>query len=173
MWLSRRPSWPPRIGRLGRDMPWSLHFRPRTGFGSISKFPSILYSFSRRQEQVLALQALKEPISPLDPKAPAATFRFTDCLCPGPVSCRGNANRTLLKSDRGGVYENRRNLTPEQRKRKRSDSRLLGCPFRMLAVVRKVSRRRTAHASTVAIEPYISSSWVTSHSETVSSPDWK
>ena len=53
------------------------------------------------------------------------------------VIARSRFNRLWLKCDRGGVYENRRNLTPEQRKRKRSDSRLLGCPFRMLAVVRK------------------------------------
>ena len=53
------------------------------------------------------------------------------------VIARSRFNRLWLKCDRGGVYENRRNLTPDQRKRKRSDSRLLGCPFRMLAVVRK------------------------------------
>ena len=53
------------------------------------------------------------------------------------VIARSRFNRLWLKCDRGGQYENRRNLTPEQRKRKRSDSRLLGCPFRMLAVVRK------------------------------------
>ena len=53
------------------------------------------------------------------------------------VIARSRFNRLWLKCDRGGLYENRRNLTPEQRKRKRSDSRLLGCPFRMLAVVRK------------------------------------
>ena len=53
------------------------------------------------------------------------------------VIARSRFNRLWLKCDRGGQYENRRNLTPDQRKRKRSDSRLLGCPFRMLAVVRK------------------------------------
>ena len=53
------------------------------------------------------------------------------------VIARSRFNRLWLKCDRGGKYENRRNLTPDQRKRKRSDSRLLGCPFRVLAVVRK------------------------------------
>jgi len=53
------------------------------------------------------------------------------------VIARSRFNRLWLKCDRGGKYENRRNLTPDQRKRKRSDSRLLGCPFRILAVVRK------------------------------------
>ena len=52
------------------------------------------------------------------------------------VIARSRFNRLWLKCDRGGRYENRRNLTPDQRKRKRSDSRLLGCPFRALAVVR-------------------------------------
>lgn len=53
------------------------------------------------------------------------------------VIARSRFNRLWLKCDRGGTYENRRNLTPDLRKRKRSDSRLLGCPFRVLAVVRK------------------------------------
>ena len=53
------------------------------------------------------------------------------------VIARSRFNRLWLKCDRGGTYENRRNLTPDQRKRKRGDSRLLGCPFRMLATAKK------------------------------------
>lgn len=53
------------------------------------------------------------------------------------VIARSRFNRLWLKCDRGGTYENRRNLTPEQRKRKRGDSRLLGCPFKMLATCKK------------------------------------
>ena len=53
------------------------------------------------------------------------------------VIARSRFNRLWLKCDRGGVYENRRNLTPGQRKRKRGDSRLLGCPFKMLATCKK------------------------------------
>lgn len=53
------------------------------------------------------------------------------------VIARSRLNRLWLKCDRGGTYENRRNLTPDQRKRKRGDSRLLGCPFKMLATCRK------------------------------------
>ena len=53
------------------------------------------------------------------------------------VIARSRFNRLWLKCDRGGTYENRRNLTPEQRKRKRGESRLLGCQFKMLANVRK------------------------------------
>ena len=53
------------------------------------------------------------------------------------VIARSRFNRLWLKCDRGGQYENRRNLTPDQRKRKRGNSRLLGCPFKMLAIVRK------------------------------------
>lgn len=53
------------------------------------------------------------------------------------VIARSRFNRLWLKCDRGGTYENRRNLTPDQRKRKRGDSRLLGCPFRMLATCKK------------------------------------
>lgn len=53
------------------------------------------------------------------------------------VIARSRFNRLWLKCDRGGRYENRRGLTPDQRKRKRGDSRLLGCPFRMVAIVRK------------------------------------
>lgn len=53
------------------------------------------------------------------------------------VIARSRFNRLWLKCDRGGKYENRRNLEPAQRKRKRGDSRLLGCPFKMLAIVRK------------------------------------
>ena len=53
------------------------------------------------------------------------------------VIARSRFNRLWLKCDRGGTYENRRNLTPDQRKRKRGDSRLLGCPFKMLATIKK------------------------------------
>lgn len=49
------------------------------------------------------------------------------------VIARSRVNRLWLKCDRGGTYENRRNLVPDQRKRKRTDSRLLGCPFKMIA----------------------------------------
>ena len=53
------------------------------------------------------------------------------------VIARSRENRLWLKCDRGGSYENRRNLTKEQRKRKRGESRLLGCPFRMVAVAKR------------------------------------
>ena len=53
------------------------------------------------------------------------------------VIARSRFNRLWLKCDRGGTYENRRGLTPEQRKRKRGESRLLGCQFRMLANVKR------------------------------------
>lgn len=53
------------------------------------------------------------------------------------VIARSRFNRLWLKCDRGGTYENRRNLTPEQRKRKRGESRLLGCEFKMLANVKR------------------------------------
>ena len=53
------------------------------------------------------------------------------------VIARSRFNRLWLKCDRGGKYENRRNLTPDQRKRKRGDSRLLGCPFKMIAACKK------------------------------------
>ena len=58
------------------------------------------------------------------------------------VIARSRLNRLWIKCDRGGTYENRRNITQEQRKRKRGDSRLLGCPFRMLATVKKDGRWR-------------------------------
>ena len=53
------------------------------------------------------------------------------------VIARSRFNRLWLKCDRGGTYENRRNLTPDVRKRKRGESRLLGCPFKMIAAGRK------------------------------------
>lgn len=53
------------------------------------------------------------------------------------VIARSRSNRLWLKCDRGGTYENRRNLTQERRKRKRGESRLLGCEFRMLANVKR------------------------------------
>ena len=79
---------------------------------------------------------------------PPAEFRSRDELLSGckdwaasqgyaVVIARSRFNRLWLKCDRGGVYENRRNLTPDQRKRKRGDSRLLGCPFKMLATCKK------------------------------------
>ena len=49
------------------------------------------------------------------------------------VIARSRLNRLWIKCDRGGKYENRRQITDDQRKRKRGDSRLLGCPFKMLA----------------------------------------
>lgn len=48
------------------------------------------------------------------------------------VTSRSRPNRIWLKCDRGGHYENRRNLTADQRKRKRGESRLLGCPFQAI-----------------------------------------
>ena len=53
------------------------------------------------------------------------------------VIARSRVNRLWLKCDRGGTYENRRNLMPDQRKRKRADSRLLGCPFKVIAAHKK------------------------------------
>lgn len=53
------------------------------------------------------------------------------------VIARSRLNRLWLKCDRGGTYRNRLGLTPEQRKRKRGDSRLLGCPFKILANIKK------------------------------------
>lgn len=52
------------------------------------------------------------------------------------VISRSRSNRLWLKCDRGGKYENRRNITDEQRKRKRGDSRLMGCPFMVIAVLK-------------------------------------
>ena len=52
------------------------------------------------------------------------------------VISRSRSNRLWLKCDRGGHYENRRNITDEQRKRKRGDSRLMGCPFMVIAVMK-------------------------------------
>ena len=53
------------------------------------------------------------------------------------VISRSRSNRLWLKCDRGGHYENRRNITDEQRKRKRGDSRLMGCPFMVIAVLKE------------------------------------
>ena len=53
------------------------------------------------------------------------------------VIARSRLNRLWLKCDRGGTYRNRLGLTPDQRKRKRGDSRLLGCPFKMLANIKR------------------------------------
>lgn len=53
------------------------------------------------------------------------------------VIARSRFNRIWLKCDRGGTYENRRNITPDQRKRKRGESRLVGCPFKIVASIRK------------------------------------
>lgn len=52
------------------------------------------------------------------------------------VISRSRINRLWLKCDRGGHYENRRNITDAQRKRKRGDSRLMGCPFMVMAVLK-------------------------------------
>lgn len=52
------------------------------------------------------------------------------------VISRSRSNRLWLKCDRGGKYENRRHITDEQRKRKRGDSRLMGCPFMVMAVLK-------------------------------------
>lgn len=52
------------------------------------------------------------------------------------VISRSRSNRLWLKCDRGGKYENRRHITDEQRKRKRGDSRLMGCPFMLMAVLK-------------------------------------
>ena len=79
---------------------------------------------------------------------PASEFRNREDLLAGckdwaasqgyaVVIARSRFNRLWLKCDRGGNYENRRNLTPDQRKRKRGESRLLGCPFKMLATCKK------------------------------------
>jgi len=53
------------------------------------------------------------------------------------VIARSRPNRLWIKCDRGGKYENRRNLVPDARKRKRGESRLLGCPFKVLASLKK------------------------------------
>lgn len=53
------------------------------------------------------------------------------------VISRSRSNRLWLKCDRGGKYENRRHITEEQRKRKRGDSRLMGCPFMVMAVLKE------------------------------------
>ena len=50
---------------------------------------------------------------------------------------RSRLNRLWLKCDRGGVYTDRHGLTPENRKRKRGETRLTDCPFKVLANVRK------------------------------------
>ena len=50
---------------------------------------------------------------------------------------RSRQNRLWLKCDRGGVYADRHGLTPENRKRKRGESRLTDCPFKVLANMRK------------------------------------
>lgn len=52
------------------------------------------------------------------------------------VISRSRSNRLWLKCDRGGRYENRRHITDEQRKRKRGDSRLMGCPFMVMAILK-------------------------------------
>lgn len=52
------------------------------------------------------------------------------------VISRSRANRLWLKCDRGGHYENRRNISDDQRKRKRGHSRLMGCPFLVIAILK-------------------------------------
>ena len=50
---------------------------------------------------------------------------------------RSRVNRLWLKCDRGGAYTTRRGLTEETRQRKRGESRLTECPFKVLANIRK------------------------------------
>lgn len=65
------------------------------------------------------------------------------------VIARSRSNRLWLKCDRGGKYENRRNITEDQRKRKRGDSRLMGCPFLVIAILKdnvwKVKTEKDKH----------------------------
>ena len=100
-----------------------------------------------RDRMLLSPNASPPPPGSLAPMPPSE-FPSRDTLLTGAkdwaasqsyavVIARSRANRLWLKCDRGGTYENRRNLTPDQRKRKRGDSRLLGCPFKMLATCRK------------------------------------
>lgn len=45
---------------------------------------------------------------------------------------RSRTNRLWIRCDRGGTYETRHNTTPESRKRKSRESRLMGCPFKVV-----------------------------------------
>jgi hypothetical protein len=50
---------------------------------------------------------------------------------------RSRANRLWIKCDRGGKYEDKHADHPENRKRKRGESRLTDCPFKVLANVKR------------------------------------
>ena len=50
---------------------------------------------------------------------------------------RSRHNKCWLKCDRGGRYNDRYSENPEERKRKRADSRLTDCPFQVRAVMKK------------------------------------
>ena len=50
---------------------------------------------------------------------------------------RSRHNKCWLKCDRGGKYNDRYQENPEDRKRKRADSRLTDCPFQVRAVMKK------------------------------------
>ena len=45
---------------------------------------------------------------------------------------RSRTNRLWIRCDRGGTYETRQNATPDSRKRKSRESRLMGCPFKVV-----------------------------------------
>ena len=61
---------------------------------------------------------------------------------------RSRVNRLWIKCDRGGKYEDKHADHPENRKRKRGESRLTDCPFKVQANVKKdgVWRSRTENA---------------------------
>lgn len=69
------------------------------------------------------------------------------------VISRSRFHRLWLKCDRGGKYENRRGLTPDQRKRKRGESRLLGCPFKAIGQCKKERWRVDTEISTHNHDP--------------------
>jgi hypothetical protein len=62
---------------------------------------------------------------------------------------RSRVNRLWIKCDRGGKYEDKHADHPEMRKRKRGESRLTDCPFRVHANVKKdgIWRCRTENAN--------------------------
>ena len=61
---------------------------------------------------------------------------------------RSRVNRLWIKCDRGGKYEDKHADHPENRKRKRGESRLTDCPFKVQANVKKdgIWRCRTENA---------------------------
>ena len=61
---------------------------------------------------------------------------------------RSRVNRLWIKCDRGGKYEDKHADHPENRKRKRGESRLTDCPFKVQANVKKdgIWRSRTENA---------------------------